>query len=68
MFFVVVVINIVAIYHIMHVYACIAYRFGKVLWFNLPEDVLASDEPWNVKTFAQFVFFDTIHSQIFDTE
>ena len=43
------------------------YRFGKLLWFNLPEDVLASDDPWNVKTFAEFVF-DTNHSQIFDTE
>ena len=38
-----------------------------MLWFNLPEDVLASDEPLNVKKFAEFVF-DTNHSQIFDTE
>ena len=52
----------------MCMYTYTAYRFGKLLWFNLPEDVLASDEPWNVKTFAQFVFSDAIHSQIFDTE
>ena len=53
---------------IMYMYTYTTYRFGKLLWFNLPEDVLASDEPWNVKTFAQFAFSDAIHSHIFDTE
>jgi len=43
-------------------------RFGKTLWFHLPEDVLASDKAWDVKTFAKFVLSDTNHSQIFDTE
>ena len=45
-----------------------AYRFGKTLWYRLPEDVLASDKGWSVKTFAEFVCSDTNHSQIFDTE
>jgi len=43
-------------------------RFGKVLWFNLSKDVLASDDPWDVKTFAEFVFSGTNHSIIFNTD
>lgn len=43
-------------------------RFGKILWFNLPEDVLASDDPLDVKTFAEFVFSNTNLSQLFCTE
>lgn len=44
------------------------YRFGKVLWFNLSGDALASDDPWDVKAFAEFVFSGTNHSIIFNTE
>ena len=67
-----VVVQIKSSFAHMHARICTVnhvstYRFGKLLWFNLPEDVLASDEPLNIKTFAEFVF-DTNHSQIFDTE
>ena len=48
------------------IYNC--HRFGKVLWGDLPEDVLACQEPWRVKEFADFVFGDPNYIRTFNTE
>ena len=41
-------------------------RFGKVLWRNVPEDVL--DCSWGIEKFADLCFSDTRHSRIFNTK
>ena len=41
-------------------------RFGKILWRNVPEDMLQCS--WGVDKFADLCFSDTKHSRIFTTE
>ena len=41
-------------------------RFGKVLWKNVPEDMLKCS--WGIQQFADLSFADSRHSRIFNTE
>ena len=41
-------------------------RFGKILWKNMPEDMLQCN--WGFDKFADLCFSDTKHSTIFTTE
>ena len=41
-------------------------RFGKILWRNLPEDMLKCS--WGIDKFADLCFSDTRHSRIFNPE
>lgn len=45
------------------------FRLGKVVWSDLPQDVLAgADEPQTAEDFAKFVLEDSTHLRIFNTK
>ena len=47
-------------------YSVLFCRFGKVLWENLPEDMISGSERWGIETFVDLLLFDDNHKQIFN--